>query len=103
MPNETVKPAAVTPDPRDVRIAELEKEVEALSNDLKKVDEAHTQAVDNLEKKLKSAKSAPQGDCVFLGGKTFAIERTVLASQASDDARKGFLDADAELIVVKRG
>lgn len=60
------------------RIAELEKAGEA---------EAEAGEADNY---------------VVLRGKRYDIERTVEARFASDEARKGYIDLEAELVVLKR-
>ncbi len=82
MPNETTTPA---PDTRDAQIADLKKQVE------------------DLEKKLKAKTPAPPAkDYCVLGGKTYDVAGTVSAKFATDEARKGNYDLDAELVILKR-
>ena len=86
MPTENDKPssAGLAPDPRDAEIAGLK------------------QQVTDLEKKLKAKVAGPAGSYCVLDGKTYQVERTVTAKFATDEARKGFIDMDAELVVLKR-
>lgn len=64
------------------------------------------QEIDSLRTKLDSltAEKAlrPTGDYCVLGGKTFKVVGTVGAKFATDEARKGNLDLDAELVILKR-
>ena len=98
MPTENDKPKATpvaapaAPDTRDARIKSLEDEVTKLQNKL-----------DAANKKLKEkAPAAPTGNYCVLNGKTYEVERTVEAKFATDEARKGYIDLDAELVVLKR-
>lgn len=92
MPNENdktppVQPAAVAPDTSDAQIADLKKQVA------------------DLEKKLLSSSSkakVPSGDYCFLGGVAYPVAGTVTCRFATDEGRKGHIDLDEELIVVKR-
>jgi hypothetical protein len=80
-------PTAPAPDRRDQEIASLKKQVE------------------ELEKKLKAkppAASAPSGDYCVLGGKTYQVDRLVPARFATDEGRKGHLELDSDLVVLKR-
>jgi predicted nucleic acid-binding Zn-ribbon protein len=78
------------------------KELRAENAQLKKDLEIANKRIAAIEKKLKEAGAAPSGDYVVLRGKTHLIERTVEARFATDEARKGYIDLDAELIVLKR-
>lgn len=66
---------------------------------MKKLKEAETRATD-AEKRLKLAKSAPTGDVVVLGGKTWAVKGTVQAKFALDEVKKGFILEDATLVIL---
>jgi len=95
MPNENDKtpvvPAApatpAAPDTRDAQIADLEKQVAELKNKLK--GKPSTQTV------------APAGDYCVLSGKTYEVAGTVSCRYATDEGRKGHIDIDSELVIVK--
>ncbi len=88
MPTEnekpTAPPAAPVPDPRDAEITALKKQVE------------------DLEKKLKTRNTVPAGDYCVLGGKTYQVAGTVSARFATDEGRKGHIDLDSDLVILKR-
>lgn len=93
MSNENTKPATVAAPVvaapvADPRIAQLQAQVDKLQAE--------------LDANLANATSAPTGDYVVLKGKTYAVERTVEAKFASDEWRKGYIDTDEELVVLKR-
>lgn len=73
------------------RLVEIEKDV-AFKNG----------RIENLERKLKAAKSAPTGDVVFLDGKSWAVKGTVQAKFATDEVKKGHIQEDVTLVVIDR-
>jgi hypothetical protein len=76
-----------TPDDRDAKIVDLQKQVETLTADL----------ADANAKLKKKAAAAVADNCAVLDGKTYQIEKTVMARFATDEARKGHIDLDSEL------
>lgn len=92
-------------DPRDARINELELQIDAAA---KKIDElaaelsAAQASNEKLSKKLGAAKSAPTGDVVTLGGKSYAVLHTVRANATFDEVKKGHVDEGRTLVVIDR-
>lgn len=98
MPNETdtktgtaastTTPApAAAPDTRDAKIADLKKQVDALT-------------VENAS--LKARPKAPAGDHCVLGGKTYDVAGLVAVRDATDEGRKGNIDLEGSLVILKR-
>jgi hypothetical protein len=92
MPNENdtkpAAPAAPAPvaDPRDAQLADLVKQVAHLKERLKE----------------KPRNTVPAGDYCVLGGKTYEVLGTVATRHATDEGRKGNIDLEGELVIVKR-
>lgn len=95
MPTENKKDAPV--DDRDAKIADLTQQVESLTN----ANATLTQELADAKAKKRGA-PVPSGNYAVVDGKTIEIEKVVEAKYASDEARKGFIDMDAQLLVPKR-
>lgn len=91
----------------DKKLADLASEKKASTKDeLKDLrDQISALKRENAELKKHQLKSSasdvPDTDYVVLRGKRYGIERTVEAKFATDEARKGYIDMHAELVVLK--
>jgi Tfp pilus assembly protein FimV len=100
MPEETKKEAPAAPAPKadDTALKAAQAEVADLKKQLKDA-EAKTH---DTERKLKAAKSAPTGDVVLLGGKSWAVKGTVRASDALEEVRRGHIPEDVTLVIIDK-
>ncbi len=102
MPTENEKPsaapAATVPDTRDAEIAKLKLQLEQTG----KENDALAQDLEAARKKLKERNTVPAGDYCVLKGKTYQIAGTVPCKFATDEGRKGHIDLEADLVILKR-
>ncbi len=94
MPNEndtkTATPTASAVDPRDLQLADLERKIDALK-------------AENTALKAKPrAAAAPAGDYCVLSGKTYTVSGLVSVREATDQGRKGYIDLESDLVILKR-
>lgn len=82
-----VTTAAAPVDKKGSELAALRQEVESLKSQLESL---------NAEKAL-----SPTGDYAVVGGKTLRVIGTVKPKFATDEARKGNIDFEDDLLIVK--
>ena len=118
MPDQTntdAQQAEQQPDPRDLRIKELEAQVKDLTGEINEMNEDRDQVeagydaeIKDLKKALVAAQKAkpapvlPDSDCVILDGVRHDIISTVRANTTFDEVKKGFVDEGATLVVIDR-
>jgi hypothetical protein len=89
-------------DPRAEQLAELQKHV----LDLNANNEAQIKNLEakiaGLEEKLLSFPVVPDGDYCVLGGQTYTVAGTVCCRFATDEGRKGHIELDSDLVILKR-
>lgn len=105
--------AEAQPDPRDLRIKDLEAQVKSLTDELHEQNEAHDEEADQYEAKIKkleatlaakpkAAAPATETNAVYLEGQRFDVVKTVRANTTFDEVKKGFVDEGATLVVIDR-
>jgi len=103
-PQITVSDADVV-DERDQLIEDLSQESDRQTQkieDLTKLLDAARADSDRLREKLKSAKSAPTGDVVFLGGVSYPILSTHRADNTYAEVKRGHVSEGLTLVAIDK-
>lgn len=103
MPTDTDNTSV--PDPRDALIEKLKQD----NANLEQENDGLAESLNAAREELKAAKAkqpqrdtVPAGDYCVLGGKTYQVAGTVPCKFATDEGRKGNIDFDSDLVVLKR-
>ena len=109
---DATTPQAAPADVRDQLISKLQAELQTARDKhdyqqrraevAEAAAEGGTKSIEALQAKLKSAKSAPTGDVVSLGGISYPVVQVLQADQHMTQVKQRFLDEGTTLIVIDR-